>query len=242
MKIKSQTYQFTSRFMVIFLAAGFLLVASQASAQSKVQFSFGAKVDLSNWEGENPGGADFDEKGSMLGVEAKIQYGKWFGGLTLAGGEFDFGTPAPSRPTKPLAARKETTIKRGEADLIMGYRFWPRIALFLDIKSVNNEWDADSYKIKYTGLGFGVAGHYPLAPKWTLFGSLGFVPMNIEADGKDVGDATRSALNVGFLYQLTKSLNLSIGLLNQTQTDDYDEGDEQTHNISALTLGINVAL
>lgn len=228
-------------FATILLSAGLLLMASQASAETKARFSLGAKLDFSNWEGENPGGADFDEKSTMLGVEAKVQHGKWFGGLTLAGGEFEFDSPAPSRPT-PLPASNETTIKRTEVDLILGYRFWPRIALFLDLKNVTNEWDADDYKIEYTGLGFGIAGHYPLDPKWTLFGNFGVVPMNIEADGDDVGDATRTVLNVGFLYRIKQNLNFSIGLQSQNQTDDYDDGGEQDHRVGALTLGINVAL
>lgn len=226
-----------------FLLAILLLATPLAWAQTEARYSLGAKLDFSTWEGDNPGGADFKAKAPMLGVEVKIQYANWFGGLTLAGGEFKFDTLSPTRPTSPLPIGSEpVTIKRSEVDLVLGYRFWPRIALFLDLKNVSNEWDTDSYKTEYNGLGLGISGHHPLSPEWTLFGNFGVVPMNIKADGQEVGDATRSALNIGFLYRINQRMNLSIGLQSQTQIDDYDNGLEQTHRVSALTFGINAAL
>lgn len=221
----------------------FLLAASQTWAQTESHYSIGAKLDFSTWKGDNPGGANFSGEAPMLGLEAKIQHKKWFGGLTLTGGSFKFDTLAPSRPTNPLPAGSEpVTIKRGEVDLVFGYRFWPRISLFLDFKNVSNEWDADGYKIEYGGLGIGITGFYPLTSEWTLFGNLGFLPMNIKADGQEVGDATRSALNVGFLYRINPRFNFRVGLQSQSQTDKYDNGGEQTHSIGALMFGINAAL
>ncbi len=226
-----------------FLSVTLLLATPLAWAQAEVSYSLGAKLDVSTWEGDNPNNADFKAKAPMLGLEAKIQYANWFGGLILAGGEFKFDTLAPARPTNPLPAGSEpVTIKRGEVDLVLGYRFWPRIALFLDFKNVSNEWNSDGYKTEYNGLGLGISGHHPLSPKWVLFGNVGVVPMNIKADGQDVGDATRSALNIGFLYRIGQRANVSIGLQSQTQTDDYDNGLEQTHRVGALTFGINAAL
>lgn len=225
------------------MTSALLLVASQSFAQTDTQYSIGAKLDFSTWEGDNPGGASFDAKAPMLGLEAKAQHAKWFGGLTLTGGEFKFDTLAPSRPTNPLPTGSEpVTIKRGEVDLVLGYRFWERISLFLDFKNVTNEWNTDGYKIEYNGLGVGITGFHPLTPEWTLFGNLGFLPMNIRADGQEVGDARRSALNVGFLYRMSPRFNLRIGLQSQTQTDKYDGGGEQTHSIGALMFGINAAL
>jgi len=225
------------------MGGALLLVTSTAFAQTNTQYSLGAKLDVSTWKGDNPGGASFKAESPMLGLEAKIQHAKWFGGLTLTGGEFKFDTLAPTRPTRPLPTGSgPTTIKRGEVDLVLGYRFWSRISLFLDLKNVTNEWDTDGYKIEYTGLGIGITGFHPLTPEWTLFGNFGFLPMNIKADGQEVGDATRSALNVGFLYRLNSRFNLRVGLQSQTQTDKYDSGGKQTHNIGALMFGINAAL
>ncbi|MBL1276353.1 MAG: hypothetical protein COB30_009700 [Ectothiorhodospiraceae bacterium] len=240
--------RFTSHFsqpklIAIFLSAVFLFAANSSWAQGKAHFSLGAKLDFSTWKGNNQNGASFEDKSSMLGLEAKVQHAKWFGGLTLSGGKFEFDTTAPTRLTNPLAASSEpVSIKRGEVDLILGYRVWPRIALFIDIKNVTNEWSIDGYKVEYTGIGFGISGHRPVSPEWTLFGNFGVVPMNIKADGNDVGDAVRTALNAGFLYRINHRMNLSIGLQNQFQTDDYDNGSEQTHEIGSLTIGINAAL
>jgi len=225
------------------MGGALLLVTSTAFAQTNTQYSLGAKLDASTWKGDNPGGASFEAKSPMLGLEAKIQHAKWFGGLTLTGGEFKFDTLAPTRPSNPLPTGSEpTTIKRGEVDLVLGYRFWSRISLFLDLKNVTNEWDTDGYKIEYTGLGIGITGFHPLSPEWTLFGNFGFLPMNIKADGQEVGDTTRSALNAGFLYRLNSRFNLRIGLQSQTQTDKYDNGGKQTHSIGSLMFGINAAL
>jgi len=226
-----------------FLSATLLFATPLVLAQAEARYSLGAKLDFSTWEGDNPGGAGFEAKAPMLGLEAKMQYASWFGGLTLAGGEFRFDTLAPTRPTSLLPVGSEpVTIKRSEVDLVLGYRFWPRIALFLDLKNVTNEWKRDGYKTEYNGLGLGISGHHPLSSRWVLFGNVGVVPMNIRADGQDVGDATRSALNIGFLYRIGQRTNFSVGLQSQTQTDDYDNGREQTHRISALTFGINAAL
>ncbi len=227
----------------ITLAAGLLFCTNPARAQAETRFSIGAKLDFSTWKGDNPGGASFEADAPMLGLEAKIQHAKWFGGLTLTGGKFKFDSTAPNRPTNPLPPSTEpVSIKRGEVDLVLGYRFWSRISLFLDLKNVSNEWDTDGYKIDYGGLGMGITGFHPTSAKWTLFGNFGFLPMKIRADGQDVGDASRSALNVGFLYRMTPRLNLRIGLQTQQQTDKYDAGGEQTHSIGALLLGINAAL
>jgi hypothetical protein len=225
------------------MTGALLLVASQAWAQAETRYSLGAKLDFSTWKGDNPGGASFKAGAPMLGLEAKVQHAKWFGGLTLTGGEFTFDTLAPSRPTNPLPAGSEpVTIKRGEVDLVLGYRFWSRISLFLDLKNVSNEWNTDGYKTEYSGLGIGITGFHPLSSQWTLFGNFGFLPMNIRADGQEVGNATRSALNVGFLYRINPWLNLRIGLQSQAQIDKYDSGGEQTHNINALMFGINGSL
>lgn len=218
-----------------------LLAIPSVIAQTNTQFSFGAKLDFSTWKGDNPGvGKDFEDQSSMLGIEAKVSHGSWFGGLTLLGGEFEFDDVAPARPTEPLPpSSAPITIKRGEVDLVLGYRFWPRVSLFLDIKNVTNKWDKDNYKVEYTGLGFGISGYHPLSPKWSLYGNFGLVPMNIKVDDEDVGDAGRSALNIGFLYRASERANFTIGLRSQNQTNDYDDGTEQTHKLGSLMFGIN---
>lgn len=218
-----------------------LLSSSSVFAQTNTTFSFGAKLNLATWDGDNPGsGNNFEAKTNMLGLEAKVAHGSWFGGLTLLGAEFEFKDDAPARPTNPLPpSSNPVVINRGETDLVLGYRFWPKISLFLDIKNVTNKWDADNYKMEYIGLGIGISGFHPVSAKGTLYGNFGFVPMNIKADGKEVGEAKRSAFNFGYLYKASPRISLSVGLQSQNQTNDYDDGSKQTHGLGALMFGIN---
>jgi hypothetical protein len=225
------------------IASTLLFSASQGWAESDTRYSVGAKLDFSTWRGDNPNGSSFDTRAPMFTLEAKAQHNNWFGGITLSGGEFRFANTSPSRPNNasPMG-NNSATVKRGEADFILGYRFWQRVSLFLDLKNINNEWSSDAYKVSYTGLGWGVSTHQPLSSQWVVYGNFGLVPMNIKANGQQIGDATRSALNVGLLYRLHRGINFNMGLQSQTQVDNYDNGSEQSHRIGALTLGVNIAL
>lgn len=225
------------------LITGLLLASAPLWAESTTQYSLGAKLLSATWKGENPDGKTFESQSGQLSLEGKLQHQRWFGGLTLQGGQFEFNGTAPERHTNPLPPSTDSVkIKRGEVDLVAGYYFWPRVSLFLDVKNVANTWVKDDYKVEYTGLGLGVSGYHPLSETWSLFGSFGLVPMNIKADGEDIGKATRSALNVGFLYRFSARANFTIGLQSQTQTNDYDDGTEQTQHVGALVFGVTGTL
>jgi len=218
-----------------------LLLTPPAWAQSDSQYSLGAKLDFATWGGDNPaGGKSFEAGSALLGLTGQFRHQRWFAGLTLLSGEFEFTAEAPARPTQPQPSGSEpVTIKRSEVDLVLGYQFWRRAGLFLDLKSVGNEWQSDGYTVNYLGLGLGVNAHLPLSPAWTLFGNVGIVPMTIEAEGEKVGRAGRGALNVGVLYRASSRLGFSLGLQAQSQTNAYDDGTEQTHALGALRVGVN---
>lgn len=224
------------------LISGLLLASAPLHAESPGQFSLGAKLLSATWTGENPGGADFKSQSGQLGLEAKYQQQRWFGGLTLQGGTFEFDDVPPERYDHATLSGETVKVKRGEVDLVAGYYVWPRVALFLDIKNVDNEWVADGYKVEYSGLGLGVSGYHPVSDSWSFFGSFGLVPMTIKVDGEEIGNATRSALNVGFLYRFATRANFTIGLQSQTQTNDYDDGTEQTQHLGALVFGVTGTL
>ncbi len=232
-----------SRFCRYLITALCLFAMPLAWAQSGSQYSLGAKLDFATWGGDTPaGGKSFEAGSTLLGLTGQYRHQRWFAGLTLLGGEFQFDTVAPARPTQPLPTGSEpVTIKRSEVDLVMGYQFWRRVGLFLDLKSVGNEWVGDGYTVNYLGLGLGVNGHLPLSPAWTLFGNVGIVPMTIEAQGEKVGRAGRGALNVGGLYRASPHVSFSVGLQAQSQTNAYDDGTEQTHALGALRVGLNAS-
>ena len=222
------------------LLAACLLLPSLATAGSGMQFSLGTSLKSTTWSGENPGsGGRFEAQAPMLSLEARLQRGRWFGGLTLSGGEFEFADTSPARPTGPaLPATQSVTVSRGETDLVAGYRIRERIALFADIKSVANTW-SDNYKMEYSGLGIGISGFLPLGSRWLIFGNLGFVSMDIKVQRSSIGNAKRSALNMGVSYRIADAFNVSLAINSQSQINTYRDGSEQTHELGSLALGIN---
>lgn len=218
---------------------------ARAQAEDPLFITLGARLLATGWEGENEGAVDSSfesDDGGAFGVRFLIQKGRLYGGISLQGGEYDFDEETPDLVfDAPLGSfpSSDDSIKREEADFLLGYYFWDQVSLFLDIKSVTNEWDDVDYALHYAGLGFGVSGFIPLADRWTLYGTFGVVPLNIRADSDDIGDGFGSAIEFGAVWQFAKATNLVIGLRNQHQEYDFDNDAEQTHDIGGLVIGIN---
>ena len=222
-----------------------MLLGSPAYAQEDpLYITIGARLQASGWEGENDGGSDTDfesDDGGAFGVRLLMQKGRLYGGISLQGGEYKFDDDAPDLvfDAPPPSTADDATIERGEADFLLGYYFWEQVSLFLDIKSVTNEWQDEDYALHYSGLGFGVSGFIPLDERWTLFGTFGIVPLKIRADGDDIGDGTGSALEFGAVWRFRDTTNFVFSLRNQHQEYDFDNDAGQTHNIGGLVVGIN---
>jgi len=229
------------------LAATFLAPGVHAQEEEPLYITLGARLQGGNWHGENKVGSETDFEsgnGGALGLRLLLQKGKLFGGISLQGGEYDFDGGSPDRifdAPLPIGAISDdkATIERGEADLLLGYYFWEHVSLFLDIKSVTNEWQDEDYALHYTGLGGGVSGFIPLSERWTLYGSFGIVPLRIRADGDQIGDGTGSTLEFGVVWRMLNATNLVFALRNQHQEYDFDNGAEQIHDIGGLSIGIN---
>lgn len=229
----------TAKYGSLILALTSCVWLGAAHAESAARWGMGLKLHGSTWAGENDDGTEFEASGGMLGLGVKVQGERVFGGLSVVGGEFEFEDDAPERPTKAMAPAPER-IKQREADLIVGYYFWQKVALFLDLKTVTHHWVRDAYEVNYGGLGFGVSAHHGFAEGWSVYGTFGLVPMSIKVDDEDVGDAGRSALEFGVLYAPNPNVNLGIGLKSQGHRDEYDNGQEQEHRRGDLALGLNV--
>ena len=226
----------------LFLVAA-LVPNAHAQAEDPLFITLGARLLATGWEGENEGLADSDfesDDGGAFGVRFLMQKGRLYGGISLQGGEYDFDDETPDLVFEEgLLARRDDSIKREEADFLLGYYFWDQVSLFLDIKSVTNEWDDVDYALHYAGLGFGVSGFIPLNESWTVYGTFGLVPLEIRADGDNIGDGLGSAIEFGAVWRFAKATNLVIGLRNQHQEYDFDNDAEQTHDIGGLVIGIN---
>lgn len=230
-------------FLAIFAVASFTTNIAALAAEAPVNVSLGVSLQPARWQGQNKnGGSDFDANASQLQLNLRIRKDKLYGGLSFQGAEFDFENGAPDKvvdiSTPPLVD-DNTTIKRGEFDLVFGYYFWPKISLFVDLKSITNDWQDANYSTRYGGLGFGVSGYTPINKDWLFFGSLGAVNLNIKTGGTDIGDGRGSALALGFLYRITPKNNFTISIKSQHNEYSFDQGVEQVHDIGGLVFGFS---
>jgi len=209
-----------------------------------INVSFGVSLQPSRWEGDNKnGGSSFDTTATQLQLNLNISKGKYYGGLGFQGAEFDFSGGAPNKVNKTVSVQDDNaTIGRGEFDLVFGYYFWSQVSLFLDLKSITNNWKGDNYSLRYEGLGFGVSGFNPINDDWTFFGSLGFINLNIRADGDAIGDGKGSALVVGMQYKISDGNNFTISLKSQHNEYEFDQGSKQDHQIGSLVFGYSHTL
>lgn len=220
-----------------------------ASADAKISITPGARLLPSTWSGENKEtGETFSSSATTIGVNVKLQWRDLYGGISLAGGEYEFDALdySPHRPTTtalPVADQDPVKVNRGEFDLVIGYYVLDYISVFVDIRSKSLKW-ADDYELNYAGLGVGVTAHHNFSPKWTVFGSLGASSLNIKAkekgvDEKGIGDGAGSAAEFGVLYRMTSMLNLYATLKSQQQEYNYDDNVTETHTVSGATIGVS---
>jgi hypothetical protein len=214
-----------------------------AYADDDLSFSLGAKIIASNWDGTNSSsGTEYEQtEGGQFGWNLGLQKGRFYAGLSLQGGEYNFSGDGPDQVTV-LNTVKVTNVKvtRSEYDLIAGYYFWDSISFFLDIKSVVNEHDKNNYEQKFTGIGIGISGSWPINDDVSLYGSFGFLTSaDVLANDKKVGSVDSSALEFGAVFRVANSHRLNVGLKAQGQEYSFNNGSTQRHNVSGLFFGYN---
>lgn len=227
--------------IILLLMGVNLSFAPCASAGEADRFGLGARLQLSNWKGDNNSSSpDFEASASQFSVSLRYQHGRFYSGLSLQGGSFSFDNGAPAMNNKTTTVPvTSVTIDRGEVDLLAGYYFWPQVSLFADIKNVTNTWRDKGYSTKVTGLGLGITGFAPLPDHWIFYATFGIVPLTIETGSDTIGDGSGASLELGATYSIDNHHNLSIGVKSQSQTYNFDNGHKQTHSLGGLTLGYN---
>ena len=230
-------------FLPISLIAVMLIPAVSQADDSPVAVSFGVALQPSTWKGENKNGSDYEQNATQLQLSIRVRKGGFYTGLSFQGAEYDFEDGAPDKvgPSNALS-QDDAKIKRGESDLVFGYFFWSQVSLFVDFKRIHNNWSNDPYSQSYHGMGIGVSGFNPINDKWILFGSLGFINLDVRTDDKSIGDGKGSALVIGTLYKLTDHANLSFSLKSQHNELDFDYGGEQDNDVGGLVLGFDYSL
>jgi hypothetical protein len=239
------------------LIAAASLMSHTAAAQSPMSLGLGVKLLGSQWSGDNvTSDTTFKStNGGQFGLNLVFQKGRFYTGFNFQGGNYKFKDNTPDQISKTdstyaVTPTQDATIKRGEADILVGYYFWPKISLFLDIKSISDEWlddnkDSANYGTDFLGLGLGISGFIPLNEQWTLYGSFGLVPNgNIKqrnGDKADLGSGSSGALEFGSIFNITNQHRLNFGLKSQWQDYKFDnaQNDEQKHQLTSVFLGYN---
>lgn len=208
------------------------------------RLTFGAKLLGAGWNGDNgTGGSDFEsDEGGQFGLNVSYKIDKFYAGLNLQRGKYDFTNAAPDKFTATgRVPSANVEIQQSDLDLLVGYYFWQQVSLFVDIKRVTNNWLNDPYEQKFVGLGLGASGYIPLNNSWTLFGSFGFIgsgEIKNENDNK-VGEGDSWALEVGSIYRINENHFVNGGI----KTRDYDfeflDSTSQSYKINALFIGYN---
>lgn len=247
----------TKNITVSFLLLTASLISHTAAAQNPMSLGLGVKLLGSQWKGDNVDSDTTFEStnGGQFGLNLVFQRGRFYTGFNFQSGNYKFKDDAPDQISKTDSVYTKTpvqdiTIKRGEADLLVGYYFWPKISLFLDIKSISSVWDdnnkdTENYGTDFVGLGMGVSGFIPLNEKWTLFGSFGLVPKGTikqrNGDKDEIGSGNSGALEFGSIFNITNQHRINFGLKSQWQNYKFDDNqnNEQKHQLSSVFIGYN---
>ncbi|MFV2060802.1 MAG: hypothetical protein ACC653_08955 [Gammaproteobacteria bacterium] len=233
-------HKITSYFAILLT---FGLYTVSANAKDEYKFNLGVKLLASSWNGKNnsSGTSYKQDEGGQFGWNIGLQKGRFYTGLSLQGGEYNFTGEGPEQVTANTTVNvTNVKVTRSEFDLIAGYYFWDNISFFLDLKSITNKHNKNNYEQKFSGLGLGIAGAWPINDDVALYGSFGFfTKVDVEANGKKVGSANNVALEFGAAFRINDANRLNAGIKAQSQEYTFDNGTTQNHDVASLFVGYN---
>lgn len=221
-----------------------ITVCSISNASADQRLTFGVKLLGANWSGENgAGGTNFEsDDGGQFAISLSYKIDRFFTGLNIQRGEYGFKGDAPDRFTvSGRTASTDVQIEQTDIDLLFGYYFWPQVSLFIDLKSVSNNWLNEPYQQNFVGLGLGVSGFIPINNKWTLFGSFGFIGNSDLKDDNDnkVGEGQSWALEFGSVYTLSEDHYFNAGVKTRHYRYEFLDDSKQDYRINAIFVGYN---
>ena len=214
------------------------------AVQAAQSLTVGATFYGSGWEGDNgSGNSDFEsDSGGQFGASINYRVNKFYTGLNLQRGTYEFDGDAPTQFTsRGVQTSSDVKIEHSDLDLLVGYYFWTNVSLFLDLKATHSEWRDNDYEQAFVGLGAGVSGFYPINDEWLVFGSFGFVNGDIDddEDTSNHGDGRSTSLSAGAVYRFDKANTINFGLKLRSYDFEYDDGNEQEYDINAIFVGYN---
>ncbi len=225
----------------IFFSAVMIVFSINAQAQSSL--GLGVSLNGTGWSGDNgAGNTTFEsDNGGQLGFSLSYSHERWYAGVSLQSGEYEFTKTAPTQFTSSGATPTQgVKLDHKDFDLLLGYYVWDRVSLFVDLKAADAQWQNDGYEQGYGGLGLGVAGYKPLNAGWTLYGSWGLVGGRVsEKSGLGIGDVTSTAFTIGANYRLNPLDRLNMGLKLRSFRYDFDNGQAQQNDLAGIFFGYN---
>lgn len=227
----------------IFLA--FILFSlSINNSYADQRLTFGVKLLGAAWDGDNgAGGTSFEsDEGGQLGLNVSYKIDKFYAGLNLQRGSYDFTGNAPDKFTVTgRVPSSNVKIQQSDLDLLVGYYFWPQLSLFFDIKAVTNDWQSEPYSQTFVGLGLGASGYIPINNHWTLFGSFGFIGSGEIKSNNDnkVGEGDSWALEIGTVYTINEQHFVNAGIKTRNYDFEHLDSTKQSYKINALFIGYN---
>jgi len=228
--------------ILIYSLISTVLLAHSVSADQRI--SLGVKLLAAGWQGDNGSvSSSFNsDEGGQLAFSASYLVNKFYAGISLQSGNYNFSGSAPDQFTQSSRnSSSNVEIEHQELDLLAGYYFWPRVSLFMDIKGVSNTWSNDGYRQDFAGLGFGASAYFPFNDDWTGFGSAGFVGRGGVKDSNKVkvGEGRSGALEFGAIYRLAPNSTLNMGFKFRNYSFEYLDDTTQEYSINGLFIGYN---
>lgn len=225
------------------LLTAVLLSYFNAALATDSGLNFSVRLLGGSMSGQNTtSDTDFQSsKGGQFGMSMAYQYGGFYTGLNIQGGDFTFEKQAPDQ-VSPTGTKqvKNDKVKHNELDLVFGYYLMERISLFIDLKGTSDTWESNQHKQEFNGAGIGAAGYWPINDNWLFYGSIGAISSGeVKYNGEKIGTGSSRNLDIGLLYKVSGNHRLIIGARGSRYAYVYDSGDKQVHNIGGTYVGYN---
>jgi len=219
-------------FFLIFLS---LLIVPQAVFAA--DYSLAVRFTNSKWSGEESK-QNFDASTTVVDLSGKIHHQRFYGGLNISGGKYNFPDNGPNHPNN-VTYDHDKPLTKNSVDLIAGYEFWSHGSVFIGTKSIEIIWPNND-KITWAGVGAGLHAFHPLSSKWISYGSFSLMPMFVDANDKAAGRGAYVGLELGVNYLLGKRFYLHGGL--RAENLSYQiENESNNYGFGGLTFGAGVS-
>lgn len=212
------------------------LLSSHYCLASDFNFNIGARLQISQWHGNNTSNGNYQQGGSRIGTTLSIRAGKFFSGINLIRGDYKFDGKTPDRPSG-VTPSAPVTVLRNDVDLVFGYQVHPRFAPTIALKSIVNEWVSDGYRAGASGLGIGLALNQPIRTPLHLYGNISLFVGPAHINDAKFGKSGGTSLEIGLSYQI-KNTAFSGSLMSQGLLMEFDNGNKLEYAVGGLSFGV----